>query len=178
MTTETRTRLPEFLRPLFWDVASHTLSPERHQSFVCLRLIEHGDLDALRWMVGYKVRAAWGVADHRHDSGRHAHRLGRAHQSQPFRLPIPARRAACCLGSLWDATGFPRGFGLHETHRHPAVRAETRLHRLLQDIPLERAVALYTQKYGATAGGSLFYALTYFVDADAEPTPRLRTHLS
>jgi hypothetical protein len=53
MTMETRTRLPEFLRPLFWDVAFHTLSPEQHQSFICLRLIEHGDLDALRWMVGY-----------------------------------------------------------------------------------------------------------------------------
>jgi len=101
MTTETRTRLPEFLRSLFWDVAFHTLSPERHQSFVCLRLIEHGDLDALRWMVGYKVRAAWGVADHRHDSGRHAHRLGRAHQSQPFRLPIPARRALV----VWEPYG-------------------------------------------------------------------------
>jgi hypothetical protein len=52
------------------------------------------------------------------------------------------------------------------------------LYYLLQDIPLARAVALYTQKYGATAGGSLFYALTYFADADAEPTPRMRTRLS
>ena len=40
------------------------------------------------------------------------------------------------------------------------------------------AVARYTHKYGATAGGSLVYALTYFVDADAEPTPRMRTRLS
>ena len=28
---ESRTRLPDFLRPLFWDVAFHTLSPERHR---------------------------------------------------------------------------------------------------------------------------------------------------
>jgi len=41
------------------------------------------------------------------------------------------------------------------------------LYCLLQDIPLARAVALYTQKYGALAGGSLVYALTYFADADA-----------
>jgi YD repeat-containing protein len=34
-------------------VPFHTLSPERHQSFICLRIIEQGDLDALRWMVGY-----------------------------------------------------------------------------------------------------------------------------
>jgi hypothetical protein len=52
------------------------------------------------------------------------------------------------------------------------------LYCLLQDIPLERAVALYTEKYGAVAGGSLVYALTYFADADAEPTPRLRVPLS
>ncbi|BCW96010.1 MAG: hypothetical protein KatS3mg018_1492 [Fimbriimonadales bacterium] len=52
------------------------------------------------------------------------------------------------------------------------------LYYLLQDIPLERALALYTRKYGAAAGGSLVYALTYFADADAEPTPRMRTHLS
>jgi len=52
------------------------------------------------------------------------------------------------------------------------------LYCLLQDIPLERAVALYTQKYGALAGGSLVYALTYFADADAEPTPRLRIPLA
>jgi hypothetical protein len=52
------------------------------------------------------------------------------------------------------------------------------LYCLLQDIPLERAVALYTQKYGAIAGGSLVYALTYFADADAEPTPRLRVPLA
>ncbi len=50
---ETRTRLPESLRPLFWDVEFRTLCPERHQSFICLRIIEHGDLDALRWMVRY-----------------------------------------------------------------------------------------------------------------------------
>ncbi|MCS7209625.1 MAG: hypothetical protein NZ874_08650 [Fimbriimonadales bacterium] len=50
--------LPEFLRPLFWDTAFHTLSPERHQSYICLRIMEHGDLQALRWMVRYygKVR--------------------------------------------------------------------------------------------------------------------------
>jgi hypothetical protein len=33
MTMETRTRLPEFLRPLFWDVAFHTLSPETAPEF-------------------------------------------------------------------------------------------------------------------------------------------------
>lgn len=45
--------LPEFLRPLFWEVEFHQLSPETHQSYICLRIIEHGDLQALRWMVSY-----------------------------------------------------------------------------------------------------------------------------
>lgn len=45
--------LPEFLRPLFWEVEFHKLLPEKHQSYICLRIIEYGDLQALRWMVGY-----------------------------------------------------------------------------------------------------------------------------
>ena len=52
MTMETRTRLPEFLRPLFWDVAFHTLSPERHQSFICLRIIEDRIPDARQLLDG------------------------------------------------------------------------------------------------------------------------------
>ncbi|MCX7993221.1 MAG: hypothetical protein N2651_06085 [Fimbriimonadales bacterium] len=51
------TRLPEFLRPLFWDVEFHALSPERYQSYICLRIIEHGDLNALRWMLRYYGKA-------------------------------------------------------------------------------------------------------------------------
>lgn len=41
------------MRPLFWEVEFHKLSPERHQGYICLRIIEHGDLQALRWMVNY-----------------------------------------------------------------------------------------------------------------------------
>ncbi|MCS6920271.1 MAG: hypothetical protein NZM28_10905 [Fimbriimonadales bacterium] len=48
-----RASLPEFLRPLFWEVEFRKLSPEKHQSYICLRIIEHGDLQALRWMVRY-----------------------------------------------------------------------------------------------------------------------------
>lgn len=49
--------LPEFLRPLFWDVDFRTLSPEKHQSFLCLRIIEHGDLQAICWMLRYYGKA-------------------------------------------------------------------------------------------------------------------------
>ncbi len=55
MTQETR--LPEFLRPLFWDANFSELSPENHQSYICLRIIEHGDLNALRWMLRYYGKA-------------------------------------------------------------------------------------------------------------------------
>ncbi|MCS7209624.1 MAG: nucleotidyl transferase AbiEii/AbiGii toxin family protein [Fimbriimonadales bacterium] len=52
------------------------------------------------------------------------------------------------------------------------------LYVLLRDIPLERAVELYRQKYGFSPGASLVYALTYFADADSEPPVRLRSALS
>ncbi|MCS7273488.1 MAG: hypothetical protein NZ550_04990 [Fimbriimonadales bacterium] len=34
-------------------MAFRTLSPEKHQNYICLRIIEHGDLEALRWMLRY-----------------------------------------------------------------------------------------------------------------------------
>ncbi|MCS7273487.1 MAG: nucleotidyl transferase AbiEii/AbiGii toxin family protein [Fimbriimonadales bacterium] len=52
------------------------------------------------------------------------------------------------------------------------------LYMLLQDIPLQRAVELYAQKYGVQPNASLAYALTYLEDADSEPTPRLQVRLS
>jgi hypothetical protein len=50
-------KLPEMLRPLFWDTDFSKLCPERHQSYICQRIIEHGDLNALRWMVRYYGKA-------------------------------------------------------------------------------------------------------------------------
>lgn len=35
----------------------HKLSPEKRQSYIRLRIIEHGDLQALRWMVSYYGKA-------------------------------------------------------------------------------------------------------------------------
>lgn len=61
------TRLPDFLRPLLWDVAFHTLSPEKHQTYICLRIMEYGDLNALRWMLRYYGKRRlreWLVARH------------------------------------------------------------------------------------------------------------------
>ncbi|CUU38628.1 hypothetical protein GXSOP10_14218 [Armatimonadetes bacterium GXS] len=44
-------RLPEFLRPLFWEVEFRKVSPRKHQSYICMRIMEHGDLQAIRWML-------------------------------------------------------------------------------------------------------------------------------
>lgn len=52
------------------------------------------------------------------------------------------------------------------------------LYVLAQQIPLPKALSLYVQKYGAAESASLVYALTYFDDADAEPTPPMRIRLN
>ncbi len=44
-------RLPEFLRPLFWEVPFHKVSPKRHISYICIRIMEHGDEQSARWML-------------------------------------------------------------------------------------------------------------------------------
>jgi hypothetical protein len=44
-------RLPEFLRPLFWDVEFRRLSPDRDRDTIFLRIMEHGDLLAVRWLI-------------------------------------------------------------------------------------------------------------------------------
>ncbi len=46
-----RERLPEFLRPLFWDVGFRRLSPDRDRDTFFLRIMEHGDLSAVRWLI-------------------------------------------------------------------------------------------------------------------------------
>ncbi len=45
-------RLPEFMRPLFWEVPFHKVSPKRHMSYICQRIMEHGDEPSVRWMIG------------------------------------------------------------------------------------------------------------------------------
>jgi hypothetical protein len=44
-------RLPDFLRPLFWEVDFERLSPEKDKDYLCLRIMEHGNLDAIRWLI-------------------------------------------------------------------------------------------------------------------------------
>lgn len=41
--------LPEFLTPLFWDVDPGSLLPG-HESFVIERILNYGDIPAIRWM--------------------------------------------------------------------------------------------------------------------------------
>lgn len=43
--------LPLELKRFFWDVAWERLSPTEHASFVIERLLEYGDLEAVRWVV-------------------------------------------------------------------------------------------------------------------------------
>ncbi len=42
-------RLPEFLKPYFWDVDFSVLNTESHQNFILKRVIDRGNTPALRW---------------------------------------------------------------------------------------------------------------------------------
>ncbi len=43
-------RLPEFLRPLFWDVDFDRLRVPGHERYIIERILELGDDAAVRWM--------------------------------------------------------------------------------------------------------------------------------
>jgi len=46
-----KTRLPEHLKPFFWDVSLDEVSITRSPHFVISRLMEHGDESALRFLM-------------------------------------------------------------------------------------------------------------------------------
>ncbi|MCX8053381.1 MAG: hypothetical protein N3B12_06200 [Armatimonadetes bacterium] len=45
-------RLPDNFRRFFWDCDFSSLSWRRHRSFIIRRLLELGDLEAIRWLIG------------------------------------------------------------------------------------------------------------------------------
>ena len=44
--------LPEFLRPLFWEVDFDRLSGAGREHYVLERVLEYGDDQAIRWLLG------------------------------------------------------------------------------------------------------------------------------
>ncbi|MGH7773054.1 MAG: DUF6922 domain-containing protein, partial [Candidatus Binatia bacterium] len=44
-------RLPRFLHQFFWDVAPKQIDLREHSEYVIARLLEHGDLAAIRWLL-------------------------------------------------------------------------------------------------------------------------------
>ncbi|RLC66094.1 MAG: hypothetical protein DRI48_05470 [Chloroflexi bacterium] len=44
-------RLPEHLRPLFWDTDFDRLRVEGHERYVIERVLEYGDVPQVRWMM-------------------------------------------------------------------------------------------------------------------------------
>lgn len=43
--------LPEFLRPLFWEVDFDQLRVRGHERYVIERVLEYGDLSEVKWML-------------------------------------------------------------------------------------------------------------------------------
>ena len=46
-------KLPEFLKPYFWDVKFSTLDIEEHRNFILKRVIDRGNTRALRWALAH-----------------------------------------------------------------------------------------------------------------------------
>ena len=42
--------IPETLRKYFWDVAYEDLSLEKYPKFIAERILNYGDLDAVKWL--------------------------------------------------------------------------------------------------------------------------------
>lgn len=52
-----RMKLPETLRPYFWNCRFEELDKIKHHYAIISTLLEHGDVDALRWMLrAYKKK--------------------------------------------------------------------------------------------------------------------------
>lgn len=45
-----QTRLPEFLRPHFWDVNFDHLNFKKSRTFILKRVLDRGDIKALHWI--------------------------------------------------------------------------------------------------------------------------------
>ena len=43
-------KLPAFLKKYFWDVNFGSLNLKKEQSFIITRLLEYGDIKAIRWL--------------------------------------------------------------------------------------------------------------------------------
>lgn len=50
-STRSAGKLPEYLRPFFWDVPFDNLSAEESSHFIISRLMEHGDEAAMRYLL-------------------------------------------------------------------------------------------------------------------------------
>lgn len=58
-------RLPRSLRQFFWDVVPGRIDLRGHSEYVIARLLEHGDLAAIRWMLRtYRKPDIAGVVKH------------------------------------------------------------------------------------------------------------------
>ena len=43
-------QIPESVRRLFWDIDVNQLDPHKNPEYVIGRILEHGDIEAVRWM--------------------------------------------------------------------------------------------------------------------------------
>lgn len=50
-TRRKRRRLPRYLHHFFWDVIPRQVDLSEHSEYVIARLLEHGDLAAIQWLL-------------------------------------------------------------------------------------------------------------------------------
>jgi hypothetical protein len=51
-------RLPRYLHQFFWEVAPRQIDLGAHSEYIIARLLEHGDLAAIRWLLAVYRRHA------------------------------------------------------------------------------------------------------------------------
>ncbi len=44
-------KLPKYLKKYFWDINFKKLDPDKYQDYIIARLLEHGNIRSLRWML-------------------------------------------------------------------------------------------------------------------------------
>jgi hypothetical protein len=53
-------QVPAYVRELFWEDLREEPDPDRHADYIAIRVLEHGDEAAYRWLVGRLGRASVG----------------------------------------------------------------------------------------------------------------------
>lgn len=71
MKKSEKTKVPEFLRPYFWDVEFEKLDLKTNSFLIIKRVLDRGNMNDIRWLIGaYRKKAIKKVVLETHDLSR------------------------------------------------------------------------------------------------------------